>query len=130
MTITSRRWRRPPRRCPEWCARDHQCTARHGYPSGEHRSDPLRWRTAYGTLVATRIETIQGEGRMEVRAVAKLPADQGLARRQAQQLAVQIDLAIRDVLRLLPLPETSARPALQRRSAPELLTRAEMTHRG
>jgi hypothetical protein len=67
---------------------------------------------------------------MEVRAVAKLPADQGLARRQAQQLAVQIDLAIRDVLRLLPLPETSARPALQRRSAPELLTRAEMTHRG
>lgn len=100
MTITGRQWRRPPRTCPDWCARDHQCTAQAGYPAGEHRSDPLRWRTRYGILVATRIERLGGVGHLEVRTGVRLPPDLELARRQAQQLTVRIDLAIRDVLGL------------------------------
>ena len=101
MTVTGRRWRRPPRTCPTWCAQDHQCTARLGHPAGEHRSDPLRWRLRYGSLVATRIEGVDGAGRLEVRVVARLATDECQARAQAQRLAVRIDLAVRDSLALL-----------------------------
>jgi len=118
VSVTGRRWHRRPRSCPPWCAKDHQCTARVGYPSGEHRSDPYRWRLRYGTLVATRIEDLSGQGRLEVRCNVHLAADEDLARRQAQQLAVRIDQAIRQVLGLSTTPAGPATTAsrLSRRS--------------
>lgn len=137
MTLTGRRWRRPPRRCPEWCAQDHQCTAGYGYPSGEHRSDPLqlfehhplegrRGRPRYGTLVATRIEDRHGRGRLEVRANVRLAGDAELARHQAQQLAVRIDAAIRDALGLPTTPAGPARPAVQQHPGARQLVTGEV----
>jgi hypothetical protein len=73
----------------------------------------------YGTLVATRVQELSGQGRLEVRAVAKLDADQELARWQAQQLAVRIDKAIREVLGLPP-GSAPARPAVQPAGRPQL----------
>ncbi|SBT63107.1 hypothetical protein GA0070622_0060 [Micromonospora sediminicola] len=96
--VTGRRWRRPARRCPEWCAQDHQCTARQGYPSGEHRSDTMTWRTRYGRLTAVRTEGMTGVGWLDIRVAVRLPADVVDAQRQASRLAVQVDLAIREVV--------------------------------
>jgi hypothetical protein len=95
--VTGRRWRRPPRECPPWCAADHRCTARLGYPSGEHRSEPITWRTPYGLLIATRVETIQGTGHLDLRATVRLPDNDEAARGQAQLLPVGIDLTIRAI---------------------------------
>lgn len=103
--ITGRQWRRPPRQCPWWCARDHQCTAQHGYPSGEHRSDPQVWNTPYGRLIATRVERLDGAGRLEIRASVRLPHDEARAHEQASTLAVEVDLAIRAVM-VEPAPAT------------------------
>jgi hypothetical protein len=97
MRITGRRGR-PARVCPEWCAKNHQCTARNGYPAGQHRSAPLTWTTPYGTFVATRVQTIDGEPRMELRIVAGLDRDEHTARAQAQQLATHVDRAVREIL--------------------------------
>jgi hypothetical protein len=94
---TGRRWRRPARECPWWCAGGHQCTAQHGYPSGEHRSTPEAWTTTYGRLVATRVETIDGRGRLELRGVVRLPVDEADAHEQAARLAIEVDLTIRAV---------------------------------
>jgi hypothetical protein len=91
-----RRSARQARTCPvEWCAGGHRCTA----PWGEHRSDPRAWRTPYGTLVITRIRRADGTDFVEMRAVARLPSDQQVARDMARALATGIDLTIRDVLR-------------------------------
>lgn len=93
--ITGRQWRRPPRRCPWWCARDHQCTAQHGYPNGEHRSEPQVWDTPYGRLIATRAQRPGTAGRLEIRASVRLPQDEASAHEQASRLAVEVDLTIR-----------------------------------
>lgn len=55
---TGRQWRRKPQDCPWWCASDRRCTGRLGYPSGQHRSEPITWPTPYGSLVATRVQTL------------------------------------------------------------------------
>lgn len=138
--ITGRRWRRPPRHCPPWCAADHRCTARHGYPSGEHRSQNLAWDTPYGRLIATRVQTITGVGHLELCATVRLPADEDAARWQAQHLPVGIDLVIRAVTAQPPLPTTptnaaaalpaarpvpaQARPAVPARGLAHPVTRA------
>jgi hypothetical protein len=87
---------RQARTCPvDWCAGGHRCTA----PHGEHRSDPQTLRTGYGTLVITRIRGADGVDFVEMRAVARLPADEETAREMARALATGVDVTIRDVLR-------------------------------
>lgn len=102
MSVTGRRWQRPQRECPYWCAKDHRCTAQHGYVSGEHRSDPLTWQLPYGRLVASRVATTPPapRDRLEVRATVWLPGDEQTASEQAYRLVASIDRAIRAVLRL------------------------------
>jgi predicted dinucleotide-binding enzyme len=58
----------------------------------------MSWRCEYGTLVATRVQHLDGRGQMEVRVVADLARDDGRAREQAQHLAVGVDLTVRAVL--------------------------------
>jgi hypothetical protein len=90
------RAKRQVKTCPvEWCAGGHRCTA----PFGEHRSDPQTWRTPYGNLVITRIRRADEIDYVEMRAVARLPADQDVAKDMARALALGIDVTIRDVLR-------------------------------
>lgn len=100
---TGRRWRRPPRTCPDWCGsrhgREHLCTARYGYPSGEHRSPPLRVVTSWGVLVATRVQGISDPAsRLEVRLQVDLAHDEQLAHAQAAQVAAEVDLAVQCAL--------------------------------
>ena len=96
---TGRRWRRPPRVCPPWCPGDHRCTARHGYPSGEHRSEPLRVETSWGVLVATRVQALGDMGsRLEVRLQVRLAAAEEVAHHQAAEVASEIDTAVRAAL--------------------------------
>lgn len=96
---TGRRWRRPERKCPPWCAGDHTCTARHGHPSGEHRSSPVTLRTWYGVLVATRLATLDGRTYVELRAQVQLdPVDERLALEQSAFVPMAVDLAIRTTL--------------------------------
>jgi hypothetical protein len=96
-SYTTQTWRRPSTRCPEWCSTD-RCTLRMGYVRGEHRSEPLVWRTPYGTLITTLVETASGHGSIEIRADVRLGAQAVVARAQAQHLAVGVDLTIRAVL--------------------------------
>jgi hypothetical protein len=81
-----------------WCAGDHRCTARHGYAQGEHRSFPITVRTGYGALVCTRVESIGGRGRLEIRLQVDLASPEHLAEAQAVQVADAVDLAVRRAL--------------------------------
>jgi hypothetical protein len=63
-------------------------------PAGEHRSHPLGFETAAGRLVATRIRTIAGMDRLEVRAVVDLPAEADTARRLAVLVLARVRRAI------------------------------------
>ncbi len=96
--VTGRRWVRPSRGCPDWCAKDHTCTAKNGYPSGQHRSKPITIRAQYGVLVCTRVQDLGGRSRLEIRAGVDLDPDDGNARWQAQHLAAGVDMTIRAVL--------------------------------
>lgn len=69
---------------PSWCALGHHCTA--WLPSGEHSSVPEVWRTDLGRVVATRHRTVGGRGRLEVRYVVELPADERRAVRLMRYL--------------------------------------------
>ncbi len=97
--ITGVRWRRPARRCPAWCARGHHCTAQHGYPSGQHRSEPAVWETSYGKLIALRIAGLDQSQAVELRPVVSLPdASDAVADRYAQQILTAVHLAITAVI--------------------------------
>jgi hypothetical protein len=116
---TGVRWRRPARRCPDWCARDHTCTARHGYPSGEHRSPPTVWDVPYGRLVATRVQAADGAVRVELRASVGLdPTDVHVAQRQGAYLPVVVDLGIRTVLAEVGAGAEREVPGVRRRISP------------
>jgi hypothetical protein len=95
---TGRRWTRPGRGCPDWCAKDHTCTARSGYPSGQHRSRPITIRAQYGVLVCTRVQDLGGKSRMEIRVGVDLDGDEDRARWQTRHLAAGVDMTIRAVL--------------------------------
>ncbi|MEV4514503.1 hypothetical protein AB0K00_36770 [Dactylosporangium sp. NPDC049525] len=97
-SATGRTWFRAHRDCPSWCGLGHRCTARLGYPSGEHRSTPLNWTSPYGGLVATRIESANGVGHVELRLSVRLSPDEATAVRQAHLLAAGVDLTARAVL--------------------------------
>ena len=107
----TQRWRRPSKRCPEWCSVE-RCTLRMGYAGGEHRSEPLVWRTPYGTLITTLVETAAGNGSIEIRADVRLGAQATVARMQAQHLAVGVDLTIRAVLADIAAATGEQSPAL------------------
>ena len=122
-TISGRRWRRPSRLCPPWCAQDHTCTAQFGYPTGEHRSPVTTWRTPYGVLIATRVEGIDGRARIELRAQVRVDSgDDELALRQGVYMPIAVDLTIKTVLAELAehaalAQATGAAPGLHGRTA-------------
>ncbi len=78
---------------PGWCGQGHVCTA--DMPEGEHRSHPMSADTHAGRVVLTRVRTRRGQERIEVRASVDLPADQALARREAQALMLRLLTAVR-----------------------------------
>lgn len=70
-------------RHPDWCAREHHCTA----PAGEHASVPEVWVTSVGRVVATRYERASsGAGHVEVRVVVALPGDAATAERLSKHV--------------------------------------------
>ncbi|GAA0742439.1 hypothetical protein Drose_32310 [Dactylosporangium roseum] len=97
-SATGRVWFRSTRVCPDWCAADHRCTARHGYPSGEHRSRPLTCPTPYGNVVATRTQTINGASHIELRLSAHLDRQEAIAAKQAHLLTQGVDVVARAVM--------------------------------
>ncbi|GGM50976.1 hypothetical protein ACFFX1_34590 [Dactylosporangium sucinum] len=109
-TTTRRRWFGAARACPSWCASDHRCTAQHGYSGGEHRSEPLVWRTDYGTLMASRVETLSRAGHVELRLSVRLDSDDQVAALQARMLTAGVDLAASAIL---AAAKETGRPALR-----------------
>ena len=97
-------------RCPDWCARDHQCTVRQGAPSGVHRSHPIRWTCAYGSLVVVRNQDLTGRDWLELHAHARLGDTDLPTQEQASRLAVEVDSAIRRIA----MPPTTSQPAIAR----------------
>lgn len=91
---TGRRWQREQRRCPDWCGGGHLCTAQHGYPGGEHRSQPLRWVTPYGVLVATRRRTLAGKQAIDITVLVELDQDELTAGHQAMAVAAETHQAV------------------------------------
>ena len=73
---------------PRWCGQGHVCSI--DRPEGEHRSNPVTVDTDCARLVATRIRTVRGRDRIEVRAVLDLPSDLNLARTMAHQFIVRL----------------------------------------
>lgn len=96
--VSGRHWIRPERECPAWCGGGHHCTARHDYPSGEHRSRPLTVARRWGAMVVTRVLAIGGRGRLEIRLQVNLAASETVAHGQAAQVAEEIDLAVQSAL--------------------------------
>jgi hypothetical protein len=84
--------------CPPWCGGGHLCTARYGYPRGEHRSEPITVRTPYGVVVCSRVQSISGRGRLEIRLQVDLDPDERRAGVQAVQVAEDVDQAVRVAL--------------------------------
>jgi hypothetical protein len=78
------------------------CTAQHGYPGGEHRSEPVTVRTAYGVMVVTRVLNLAGRGRLELRLQVDLDQDERLAEVQAVRVAEEVDRAARLALATAP----------------------------
>ncbi|MGC4855497.1 hypothetical protein ACLQ24_19400 [Micromonospora sp. DT4] len=76
----------------------------------------MTWRTRYGRLVATRIEDIDGNGRMEIRVSARLDVDERTAHVQAQQLAVRVDEIVREVMGLPAFDAPPVGPQISSRS--------------
>jgi hypothetical protein len=94
----TRVWHRRRPACPDWCTKDHRCTAKSGDPTAQHRSRELVRRTRYGSLVATRTHVVGGSPRVEVRLIVDLPRDDDAAARQrAIETLVAIDQAVRRV---------------------------------
>ncbi|MEU0155616.1 hypothetical protein [Micromonospora fulviviridis] len=77
----------------------------------------MTWRTRYGRLVATRIEDIDGNGRMEIRVSARLDVDERVARVQAQQLAVRVDEIVREVMGLPAFGSPPVGPQISSRAS-------------
>jgi len=95
-------------RCPEWCAKDHQCTARQGAPSGVHRSDPIRWTCTYGSLVVVRNQDLSGRDWLEIHGHVRLGDTTLPTQEQASRLAVEVDAAIRRIA----LPPKKSQPVI------------------
>jgi hypothetical protein len=77
---------------PDWCAQGHLCSADRGL---EHRSHPLSAGHGQAVVVATRIQTVAGADRLEVRAVLTLPSNPSAGRRAAALALLRLHDAIR-----------------------------------
>jgi hypothetical protein len=78
---------------PNWCAQGHHCNHH------EHRSEPNRWQTPYGTVVAAITQCVGSrKGYLDLHIRVGIDANQHAARRQAAALAVAIDDTIRTAL--------------------------------
>jgi hypothetical protein len=95
---TGLKWKRPQRECPPWCARDHRCTAQHGYPSGEHRSPGDIWRQDYGRILATRTLNQAGRTDLDLTIRIRLADDGNTALAQSINLPLVVNEAIRTCL--------------------------------
>ena len=80
---------------PSWCGRGHVCSA--DRPGGEHRSNPETFDTRLARLVLTRILTVAGRNRVEIRTVVDLPADPATARNLFEVVTRRLCQAIRPV---------------------------------
>jgi hypothetical protein len=123
--VTGRRWRRKPTECPDWCGGGHYCSAQHGYPSGQHRSEPVSWKRPYGSMVATRVETITGKPEFELRGQIRLSANgdgEDPAGLLAQAILTAVDLAILNLIQAGTLSVTGEvfTPALVGASRPQI----------
>jgi hypothetical protein len=77
---------------PHWCAQGHVCSADRGL---EHRSHPITAGHGQAVIAATRIQTVTGADRLEVRAVLTLPTNPTAARRAACVALMRLHDAIR-----------------------------------
>jgi hypothetical protein len=68
----------------------------------------MRWNTLYGSLVAVRFQDLDGRDWLELRATAHLGKTTLAAQEQASQLAIHVDLAIREIA----LPARASKPAI------------------
>lgn len=68
----------------------------------------MRWNTAYGSLVAVRVQDLDGRHWMELRVHAHLRETDLTTQEQASRLAVEVDLAVRRIV----LPDKPSRTAI------------------
>jgi hypothetical protein len=86
--------RRPVTTHTAWCRRGHYCNL------DEHRSTPTTWTTPYGAVVATLVQhTMQPAAYLELRIRVRIHANETTARRQAADIATDVDGAIRRITR-------------------------------
>lgn len=128
LPITGRKWKRPARECPSWCARDHRCTAQHGYPSGEHRSPASTWSPGYGRMVAARTRHINGTEQLELTTRVTLSDDGNTALAQGINLPLVVNEAIRTCLAEVDLM-MRARTAVAGRTARPIDGRRQLPQR-
>jgi hypothetical protein len=77
-----------------WCGRGHHCGL------DEHRSTPITWTTPYGAVVATLTQhTHARSAYLELRIRVRIASNETTARRQAADIATDIDTAIRRITR-------------------------------
>lgn len=75
---------------PDWCAQGHHCN------HYEHRSEPTRWHTTYGTVVAAITQLVgRRTGYLDLHISVRIDPSQPIARRQAAALAIVVDRTIR-----------------------------------
>jgi len=83
-------------------------------PAGVHRSDPIRWTCAYGSLVVVRNQDMSGRDWLELHAQARLGDTTLPTQEQASRLAVEVDSASRRIA----LPAKPARPPIVAKGHP------------
>jgi len=112
VTITGRRWTRPPKTHPEWCDVP-RCQALS--LSGEHRSEPIRRHVPdLGVVVATLTQIPGRRVRLDVTLSAPLPSDHRAALRAevvADQLAAALTQIAGTPRRAPELPASAPRRA-------------------
>lgn len=85
-----------------WCGRGHHCNL------DEHRSKPTTWTTPYGVVVATLTQhTLRPAGYLELRIRVRINTNETTARRQAADIATDVDTAIRRITRRHILKQVS-----------------------
>ena len=85
-----------------WCGRGHHCGM------DEHRSTPTRWTTPYGGVVATLVQHTRARAAyLELRIRVRIASNERTARRQAADIASDVDTAIRRINRRYTLRQVT-----------------------
>ncbi len=123
--VTGWRWRRPTDVCPGWCAKDHTCTVRPDIrgPMSEHRSPITTFRPEYGSMTCTRVASLTGPPRVEMRIQVRVSdTSERLALAQSVYLPIVVDRSVRALLAELELASrVRAMEFRHRREMEELL---------